>query len=71
MKVTFAMMPFDSKYCNLQMSSLTVFTLALNVLEIFTFEKFDLEKVGEGHEVQHWKCSRHIANVYKGHFLHF
>ena len=32
------------------------FSLALTVFEILTFEIFDLEKVGQGHGVQHWQC---------------
>ena len=50
-----------------------IFALALTVFEILTFEIFDLEKVGQGHRVQHWHCRRQIANVkiYKRNFLHF
>ena len=43
------------------------------MFKILTFEIFDLEKVGQGHEVQHWQCRSQITNVkiYKRHFLHF
>ena len=47
------------------------FALALTVFEILTFQIFDLEKVRQGHGVQHWQCRSQIANVkmYKRHFL--
>ena len=47
--------------------------LAFIVFEILTFEIFDLEKVGEGHGVQHSQCRSQIVNVkiYKCQFLHF
>ena len=40
---------------------------------ILTFEIFDFEKVGQGHELQHWQCRRQITSVkiYKRHFLQF
>ena len=49
------------------------FSLAVTVFEIFIFEIFDFEKVGQGHGVQHWQCRNQIANVkiYKNPFLHF
>ena len=47
------------------------FALALTVSEILTFEIFELEKVDQGHGVQHRQCRRQIANVKfnKCHFL--
>ena len=39
------------------------FSLALTVFEILIFEIFDLEKVGQGHGVQHFQCRGQIANV--------
>ena len=49
------------------------FSRALTVFEILTFERVDLEKVGQGHGVQHWQCRSQIANVkiYKRRFLDF
>ena len=49
------------------------FSLAVTVFEIFIFEIFDLEKVGQGHGVQHWQYRSLIANVkiYKHHFFKF
>ena len=41
------------------MSSITVLT----VFEMLTFEMFDLEKVCQGHGVQHWRCRRQMANL--------
>ena len=32
------------------------FSLDLSVFEILKFAIFELEKVGQGHEVQHWQC---------------
>ena len=68
------MMPLDSKYWNLQNNVISCsFALVLTVFEILTFEIFDLEKVDQGHGVQHWQCRSQIANVkiYKRHILHF
>ena len=69
--IIFAMMPIDSKYWNLQMSSLGICTSShhfwdIDILNIWPW------KVGQGHRVQHWQCRRQIANIkiYKHQFLH-
>ena len=43
-------MPFDCKYLNLQISSFCSSALSLTVVEILTFEIFDLEKLGQRKE---------------------
>ena len=39
------------------------FEPALSVNEAIKLEIFNLEKVGQGHGVQHWQCRSPIANV--------
>ena len=46
------MRAFGGKYQILQKIVRFIFTLALTIPEILTFQIFDLQKVGQGHEVQ-------------------
>ena len=44
---------FDGEYQSLEISALRIFAQALTVSKILAFKMFDLESLGQSHEVGH------------------
>ena len=56
-------MTFNGKYQSLEKSRCAFLQQSLTVSDMFTIQMFDLENVGQGHQVQHSQRCRSMANA--------